>query len=248
MSRIADDFMTRVRAAKSPAYRSMSRAVERLGGNVIPPGAYRPHQSAISAFPDIGQGTGLAATTGARPLLPVIVTGVMAHENAGVDFSGTDWSWMESWVFIAIVAVAFAAFWVMDRAGKSALIRPGGRAPEAGAPYVAMCAVAGALLFAGSLADGGETAWPGLVAGAVVGFLGYMALGTMFMRVNRRLSAAGDPGVVLGLARDLATIALTVVVVLTNYVGYAVLLAVLILAATARRREGEKYEGLRILR
>jgi hypothetical protein len=172
----------------------------------------------------------------------------MAHEDAGIDFSGTDWSWMESWVFIGILAALFIAFWVMDRQGKSEAIRPGGRAMEAAPPYPFFCAVAGALLFAGSLADGGETAWPGLVGGAVVGFLGYLALGRLFMRANQRLFAAGDPGVVLGLGRDALTIALTVLVVLVDVVGYVVLVAGLVLALTARRGEGEKYEGLRVLR
>jgi hypothetical protein len=178
----------------------------------------------------------------------VITTGVLAHEDAGVDFTGTDWSWMESWVFIGIVAALFIAFWVMDREAKSALIRPGGRATEAGPPYAFFCAVAGALLFAGSLADGGHTSWPGLVAGALIGLVGYLALGLLFMRANQRVLAAGDPGVVLGLGRDLLTIALTVVVVLADVVGYVVLVAAIILMLTARRREGEKYEGLRVLR
>jgi hypothetical protein len=181
-------------------------------------------------------------------MLAVIATGVLAHEDAGIDFSGTDWSWMESWVFLGILAALYIAFWAMDRAGSSDTIRPGGRATEAGPPYVAMCAIAGALLFAGSLADGGETSWPGLVAGAVVGLIGYLGLGLLFMRANQRVMAAGDPGVVLGLGRDLLTIVLTVVCVLVDVVGYVVLLATLVLIFTARRREGEKYEGLRILR
>jgi hypothetical protein len=178
----------------------------------------------------------------------VITTGVMAHEDAGVDFSGTDWSWMESWVFIGILAALFVAFWVMDREGRSDVIRPRGRATEAGPPYPFLCAVAGALLFAGSLADGGETSWPGLVAGALVGLLGYLALGLLFMRANQRLFAAGDPGVVLGLARDALTIALTVLIVLVDVLGYVVFVAALVLLLMARRREGEKYEGLRVLR
>jgi hypothetical protein len=227
----------------------MSRAVERLGGNVIP---LRSVPTAplllISAFIDIGQGAGLATTSGARPFLAVITTGVLAHEDAGVDFTGTDWAWMESWVFIGILAALFIAFWVMDRRGKSERIRPGGRAMEAGPAYPISCAIAGALLFAGSLAEGGETSWPGLVAGAVVGLIGYLALGLLFMRANQRLFAAGDPGVVLGLGRDLLTIALTVVVVVADVVGYAVLVAAVVLILMARRREGEKYEGLRVLR
>ena len=178
----------------------------------------------------------------------MIATGVLAHEDAGIDFTGTDWAWMESWIFIGILAALFIAFWLMDRQGKSGRIRPGGRAMEAAPSYWISCAIAGALLFAGSLADGGETAWPGLVAGAVIGFLGYLALGRLFMRANERLFGAGDPGVVLGLGRDLLTIALTVVCVLLDPVGYAVLVVALVLIVSARRGEGEKYEGLRILR
>jgi Domain of unknown function (DUF4126) len=227
----------------------MSRAVERLGGNVIPLRSV-PTASLrlISVFTDIGQGAGLATTSGARPFLAVIATGVLAHEDVGIDFTGTDWAWMESWIFIGILAALFIAFWVMDREGRSERIRPGGRAMEAATPYQVSCAIAGALLFAGSLADGGETSWPGLVAGAVVGLIGYLALGRLFMRANQRLLAAGDPGILLGIARDLLTIVLTVAVVLADVIGYVVFVAALVLILMARRREGEKYEGLRVLR
>jgi hypothetical protein len=178
----------------------------------------------------------------------VIATGVLAHEDAGIDFTGTDWAWMESWVFIGILAALFVAFWIMDREGKSERIRPGGRAMEANPSYPFFCAVAGALLFAGSLADGGQTSWPGLVAGAVVGFIGYLALGRLFMRANQRLLGAGDPGVLLGLGRDLLTVVLCVLSVLVEPIGYVLLVAAIVLVLTARRREGEKYEGLRVLR
>ncbi len=172
----------------------------------------------------------------------------MAHEDAGINLTGTDWSWMESWVFLGVLAALYLVFWIMDRAGKSAVVRPGGTAVEAVPTYRILCAVAGALLFAGTLADSGHRAWPGLVAGAIVGFIGYLALGRLFMRANQRLFASGDSAVLLGLGRDLLTIALTALAVLVDVAGYALLLGALVLLATARRREGEKYEGLRILR
>jgi hypothetical protein len=172
---------------------------------------------------------------------------VLAHEDVGINFTGTDWAWMESWIFIGILAVLYVAFWVMDRHGKSELIRPGGRPMEEG-PYRYICAVAGALLFAGSLADGGETSWPGLVAGALIGLIGYLALGRLFGRATSRLLAAGESGTLLGLGRDLLTIALTVLCVLVDPVGYVLLIAAIVLALNARRRADEKYEGLRILR
>src|SRR4051812_12346253 len=226
----------------------MSRAVERLGGNVIPLRSV-PIASVrlVSTFADIGQGTGLGATSGARPFIALITAGVMAHEDAGIDFTGTDWAWMESWIFLGILALLYIVFWFMDREGKSEVIRPGGRAMEEG-PYRFMCAIVGALLFAGTLADHGHKAWPGLVAGVVAGFVGYLAFGRLFMRANARLFAQGDSGTLLGLGRDLLTITLTVLCVLVDPVGYAVLAAALVLMVSARRREGEKYEGLRVLR
>lgn len=196
---------------------------------------------------DIGQGSGLATTGGLRPLLPPIVVGVMARADAGVDFSGTDWSWMESWIWIGILAALFVAGWLIDRSGTN-LMRRNGAAPEAQASYPILCAASGALLFAGTLADGGHAAWPGLVAGALLGVVGYLSFSRLFMRANRRLAAAGDPGTLLGLGRDLLAIALCVLCVLVGVVGYVVVVAALTVLFTARGREGEKYEGLRILR
>src|SRR3954466_4304559 len=133
----------------------------------------------MSTFADIGQSAGLATTAGARPFIAVIATGVLAHEDAGIDFTGTDWAWMESWIFIGILALLYVVFWTMDRNGDSEVMRPGGRLMEEG-PYRFLCAIAGALLFAGSLADGGETSWPGLLAGAIVGLIGFLGPGPPF--------------------------------------------------------------------
>ena len=58
---------------------------------------------------DIGQGAGLATASGVRPLVPPIVAGVLARADAGTDFSHTDWSWMESWVWIGALVVVFLA-------------------------------------------------------------------------------------------------------------------------------------------
>jgi hypothetical protein len=196
---------------------------------------------------DIGQGAGLASDGGLRPLLPPIVVGVMARADAGIDLEGTDFSWMESWIFIGVLAALFIGAWLIDRS-KSNLMRRGGRDPEADPSYPLLCAGAGALVFAASLAAGGETAWPGIVGGALLGFVGYLAFALLFMRANRRLAAAGDPGTLLGLGRDALTIGLCVLVILADVAGYLVVIAALVLLVTARRREGEKYEGLRVLR
>ena len=201
----------------------------------------------MSVFPDIGQGAGTSASTGFRPLLPPIVVGIMARADAGIDLNGTDFSWMESWVFIIALAALFIAGWFIDRSSSN-LMRRGGKDPEARPDYALLAAICGALVFAASLAAGGDTTWPGIVAGALVAFVGYLGFSRLFMRANRRVAAAGDPGTVLGLGRDLLTIVVCVLVILVDVLGYVVLLVALALALNARRREGEKYEGLRVLR
>jgi len=200
---------------------------------------------------DIGQGAGLATASGVRPLVPPIVAGVLARADAGTDFSHTDWSWMESWVWIGALVVLFLAGWLMDRSrngqradsGKQMAARP-----EANPAYGLLAAAMGALTFAASLAAGGHTAWPGIVAGAVLGFVGFLAFARLFMRVTQRLQAGGDSGTLLGIGRDVIAVGTSIAVVFVGVLGYVVVAVALALLVTARRRADEKYEGLRILR
>ena len=201
----------------------------------------------MSAFADIGQGAGTSSSTGFRPLLPLIVVGAMAKADAGINLEGTSFSWMESWIFIIGLAVVYLAGWFIDRGGTN-LMRRGGGDPESRPDYAVLAAICGAILFAASLDAGGDTEWPGILAGALCAFAGYLGFSRLFMRANRRVAAAGDPGTVLGLGRDLLTIAVVVLVLLVDVLGFVVLLAAIALALNARRREGEKYEGLRVLR
>jgi hypothetical protein len=195
---------------------------------------------------DIGQGAGLATASGVRPLLPPIVVGVLARADAGIEFDHTDFAFMESWIWIGALAAIFLAGWLLDRSPDTERT-DARKGPEAGIGYGVLCAAMGALLFAASLAHGGETSWPGLIGGALFGFVGYLALARLFMRANRRLFASGDSGVVLGIGRDLATIAATVAIVLLGVLGYVAVIAALVLLWGARGRSEEKYEGLRVL-
>jgi Domain of unknown function (DUF4126) len=198
---------------------------------------------------DIGQGAGLATASGVRPLVPPIVAGVLARADAGTDFSHTDWSWMESWVWIAVLAVFFLSSWLLDRP-RAGHDQPGAERerPEANVGYGVLAGAMGALTFAASLADGGHTAWPGIVGGAVLGFIGYLALARLFARATARLNAAGDSGTLLGLARDAIAIGTSVAVIFVGVLGYLAVAVALFLLLTARSRGGEKYEGLRVLR
>ncbi len=55
---------------------------------------------------DILQGIGVSAAAGLRPFLPTLAVGGLASADAGVDFDGTAFSFLESPWFLLAVAVA----------------------------------------------------------------------------------------------------------------------------------------------
>ena len=191
---------------------------------------------------DLLQGMGIAAAVGIRPFLPTLLAGALAARNIGLDFDGTDFAFLEQTGFLLAVVVAVAVLGVIDRRRGA---DTSGRDPIVVILLVISIAL-GALLAAGSIADHSADWWPGLPVGAAAAALGFVAARSLFGRVRARLDdqAAGAlplyaEGSALGAA------------------GLSILfppLAVLIVAGLAwlliggRRRAGEKYAGLRILR
>ena len=57
----------------------------------------------LDLFLAISQGTGLALATGVRPFLPPLLAGALARADVGIDFSGTDFSFLESTPFLLAV-------------------------------------------------------------------------------------------------------------------------------------------------
>ena len=179
----------------------------------------------------------------------------MARSDIGIDFDGTDFRFIESTGFLlAVLALAVIAYALERvRAGRGEgdprpaepdpAGRPGGRSPiEAGLLVLAMAF--GALLFAGSLADGGHTSWPGIVAGVACALLGYLAVAALFARARRRLE---DP-TLLEVYSDGISLLLAALSVLAPPLGLIALLGFLFLLVRARGQADQKYEGLRILR
>jgi Domain of unknown function (DUF4126) len=196
-------------------------------------------------FFDIGTGAGLAGATGVRPFLPPLLVGTLARGDAGIDFDGTDWSFLESPGFLLAVLVLVVLAYVAERSGAN-------RAPPGGARSALAIAegviglVLGALLFAGAMADGGEESWIGLVAGPVCAALGWFAVGGLLDRARARLQ--GGAATLVSVYAEVAALLIAAAAIFLPPVSYLVLVAFVVLLFGGRRREGEKYAGLRVLR
>jgi hypothetical protein len=199
----------------------------------------------MSLFLDIGTGAGLAGATGVRPFLPPLLAGALARGDDGIDFDGTDWSFLESPGFLlAVLALAVVAY-LAERSGADRAPPGGGRGTVAVASAV-IGLVLGALLFAGAMADGGEASWIGLVAGPVCAALGWLAVGGLVDRARARLE--GGAATLVGVYAEAASLVLAALAIFVPPVSYLVLVLFVVLLLGGRRREGEKYAGLRVLR
>jgi hypothetical protein len=191
---------------------------------------------------DLLQGLGIAAAIGIRPFLPTLLVGALAAGDLGVDFGGTDFSFLQETPFLLVVVIAVAVFNIVDRRRGA---DTSGQGPVV--MLVVACAlILGALLAAGSIADGSDDWWPGVPIGVAAASLGFLSARSLFSRVSARLDA--DTAKALPLyAEGIALLGAGLSVLLPP-------LAILLVAALAwlliggRRREGEKYAGLRILR
>ena len=188
---------------------------------------------------DLLQGTGIAAAIGIRPFLPVLLAGALASADLGLDFDGTSFAFLEAWPFLLGMLVLVAAGDFATRRG----------ATDTGLLLWAALAVAvalGALEGAGSLADRDHPIVPGIVAGAAAAVLGFYAARSLFARVRRRLEP--DAQGALPVYGEGAALGAAGGSILFPPLAILVVGALAWLLAGGRRRAGEKYAGLRILR
>jgi hypothetical protein len=191
---------------------------------------------------DIFQGIGIAAAVGIRPFLPALVVGALAAGNVQINFDGTDFSFLENAPFLAGMAVGAIAVALADRElhKHAAMRRP------VVWVLVGVGLAIGALLFAGALAQNHYAAWTGAIGGVVCAAVGAAAIGPLLARVRARL----DPEVAsaVPLYAEGAAVALAALSVLAPPVGPIGLGLLVWLLLASRRRAGQKYAGLRILR
>jgi hypothetical protein len=193
---------------------------------------------AVRLLIDILQGAGLAGAAGIRPFLPALVAGAFASGDIGVDYDGTPFSFLEApgWllaVVLALIAVVIAQRrGVPDRILESALAGIG----------IGL----GALLCAATIADHYDLWWPGLLGGGLAATLAGAATRSLVARTKARLdpeARAALPVYVDGTSAVLAALSIVVAPIAVIALGFFAFLL-----RGGRRREGEKYAGLRILR
>jgi hypothetical protein len=190
---------------------------------------------------DILQGAGIATGTGLRPFLPALAAGGLAAGDAGVDFDGTQFAFLEQPWWLALLAVGLVATVLARRFTASG---PGEAAISG------LGVGLGGLLCAASIDDRHDTWWYGLIIGVALAYLANAVSRELFRRVRARFQASGDEQAaaalpIYGEAAGLVVVGASILFPPLAIVAIGFLIALLV---TGRRRSQEKYAGLRILR
>lgn len=190
----------------------------------------------------ICQGLGLALAVGIGGPLTALFIAMMAALDSGIRPEATDYDFIAAtWFLVTLLAIVV----VFMLARSRNVMRW---------PQIAVLAAIGAVLFAASLAEEGEAAWPGLLLGAAAtafaALIAWSVLGGAIGRAegNEPGSREADAANVMIISFAAAGIALAAVSLFLPPVSLLALGALTWLALSRRRRAGEKYEGLRILR
>ena len=191
---------------------------------------------------DIFQGIGIAAAVGVRPFLPALAAGALAAGDVEIDFNGTDYSFLEHVPFLLALVILAIALALTERRTPPERLQRG----SLGLALALASMALGALLFGGALADDHYASWPGWIGGVVCAAVAIAATRPLLARVRGRLdraTAATVPVYTEGIAVLLCALS-----IVAPPVGPIALVGMLWLLIAGRRREGQKYAGLRILR
>lgn len=208
---------------------------------------------------DIGLGAGLAAACGLRPFLPALLAGALASAgDLDVGFAHQPFRFLHSggWLvaLVALLALSYVLQMLLRMSPVSAAM-PGRRtAAKAGQRTAPLAAAvtglglgAGAVLFAGTLADHRDAWWPGLVGGIALAALAQAVAEPVIAGARARLSdrAAREA---LTLYLDGGSLLAAALVCALHPLGYVLVALLAWFLLRRRRRSAEKYAGLRILR
>ena len=188
------------------------------------------------------QGLGIAAAIGIRPFLPTLLVGALAAGDIGLDYEGTDFAFLEQTGFLLAIVVAVAVFGIIDRRRHADTTGQG-----TVVVLLLVCSlVLGMLSASGSIADVSTDWWPGIPVGVAAASLGFLAARSLFGRVSARLD--DEAAKALPLYAEGAALLAAGISVLFPPLAVLVAGALAWLLIGGRRRAGEKYAGLRILR
>lgn len=191
----------------------------------------------------IGQGLGLALAAGLRPFFPALLLGGLASAGTTFHLAHSDYAFLGSTAFLVVVGAALVLLYVAQRVLGPERVEDG----PLGAAIAGLGVGAGAVLFAGALASHHDAAWPGLLAGAAAALLTQASARPILARSRARLEQRSErEGVTL--VADLATAVLAALAIFASPLSYLLALFEARLLIGGRRREGQKYAGLRILR
>lgn len=193
---------------------------------------------AVRLLIDILQGAGLAGAAGIRPFLPALVAGALASGDIGIDYEGTPFHFLEAPGWLLAVVVALVALVIAQRRGV-----PEGPLESA---LAGLGIGLGALLAAATIADHYDLWWPALLGGGLCAALAGAATRSLVTRTRARLdpeARAALPVYVDGTALVLAALAIVAAPISVVALGFFAFLL-----RGGRRRAGEKFAGLRILR
>ena len=191
---------------------------------------------------DICQGIGIATAVGIRPFIPTLAVGALASGGVQINFTHTDYSFLASTGFLLAMVICALAVAVAERQ-----LGPD-PADQGLLPVILLGAgvVLGALLFAGALAQHHHPAWPGWIAGVIFCLLGAAATRPLLGRVRARLDQ--QAALATTVYAEVAALVIAVVATVAPPAGPVAAVLLLWLLLAGRRREGQKYAGLRILR
>jgi hypothetical protein len=200
----------------------------------------------------IGLGAGLAAASGLRPFLPVLLAGALASSSAlGVSFAGDPFRFLQADWWLLVVALALVLSYALQLLLGLPSLPDGESGRSRTQPLAAALAGlgygAGAVLFAGTLAAHHDAWWPGLLGGLAAVALTQRAVLPVFARARARLTD-GAARQALTVYLDAAALLLAAIVALLHPLGYVALVLFAWFALRGRARGEEKFAGLRILR
>ena len=190
----------------------------------------------MDLFNAICQGLGLALAAGLGGLLVPLFASVLAHVDLGWKLDGTSWDFVASEWFIAILFGLNVVGYLVRARGAARPI------------LLAALVVLGACLFASSLVEDGNAAWPGLIAGALVTLFAALTARDVLLGAARRGAAGGDADTTIALFATAAGLILVLISLFVSPLSILALVALLALAASRRQRADRKHQGLRVLR